>query len=95
VTSKAVDWFAKGVEALEAIRAGRSMNSEIENDHFPPMNEIHAQRQWLGGFGSAWAELPGIGETKSLDGFLVAALEGQELLLKQLRSHAKSTKTRH
>ena len=27
-------------------------------DFYPPLNDMEAQREWLGGFGAGWAECP-------------------------------------
>jgi len=58
---------------------------------YPPLNDIEAQRWWLGGFGAAWAENPGDDPPAAglpLTTALAQALEGRERLLRQLRSHA-------
>jgi hypothetical protein len=54
-------------------------------DFFPPLNDMEAQRAWLGGFGAAWAS--GLDAAGSVDEALVRALEGRAELLRQLRSH--------
>jgi hypothetical protein len=43
-----VDWFGAGW----AVYKGDVRDSEF----FPPLNDMEAQRWWLGGFGAAWAE---------------------------------------
>jgi hypothetical protein len=72
-----VDWFDVGWMAYaEGLRGA---------DAFPPLNDIEAQRWWLGGFGTAWAEGFDVGE--SVDEALARMLAGREELLRQLRSH--------
>jgi hypothetical protein len=56
-----------------------------DSSFFPPLNDIEAQREWLGGFGAAWVSDGGGGE--SVDAALARACEGREELLRQLRSH--------
>jgi hypothetical protein len=29
-----------------------------DSDFYPSLNDMEAQRQWLGGFGAAWSECP-------------------------------------
>jgi len=48
-----------------------------------PLNDMEAQRWWLGGFGTAWASSR---SGTSVDEALIAALCGHEELLRQLRS---------
>ena len=44
------DWFAIGERVCrEGLR---------DADSFPPLNDMEAQRAWLGGFGAAWACRP-------------------------------------
>lgn len=93
--TRTVDWFAKGYAVMSALREEQPMTDQMGSGSYPPLNEITAQKQWLGGFGAAWAELPGIDETASLMAFLADALEGQDVLLQQLLSHSKSSQTRH
>jgi len=54
-------------------------------DSFPPLNDMEAQRWWLGGFGAAWAAGPD--KAGSVDEALARALQGRAELLRQLRSH--------
>ena len=67
-------------------------------DFFPPLNDMEAQREWLGGFGAAWVEYPdeeaitsilhgdGLGG-ESVDEALARKLAGRAELLAQLRLH--------
>jgi len=83
-------WFGAGW----AVFKGGTEDPEF----YPPLNDMEAQRQWLGGFGAAWVECPddeavesilhgdGTGG-ESLDQALARALEGRGELLRQLRSH--------
>jgi len=71
------DWFPIGERVY---REGRR-----DAESFPPLNDMEAQRWWLGGFGAAWAESSD-GE-ESVDEALARALEGRADLLRQLRSH--------
>jgi hypothetical protein len=71
------DWFPIGERVYrEGLR---------DADSFPPLNDMEAQRWWLGGFGAAWASGPG--EAGSVDEALARALLGRAELLRQLRSH--------
>lgn len=65
-------------------------------DCFPPLNDMDAQRAWLGGFGAAWVEYPDAEASASIllgDGgeslyaALASALEGRPALLQQLLTH--------
>ncbi|ADC64087.1 hypothetical protein [Allochromatium vinosum] len=68
------------------------------DDCFPPLNDIDAQRAWLGGFGAAWVEYSdadgsasiligdGMGG-ESLHDALASALKGHSVLLQQLLAH--------
>lgn len=86
------DWFGKGWAVYKR---------ELRDDAwFPPLNDMEAQRWWLGGFGAAWAECPpeeavastlyadGMGG-ESVDQALARALEGRGELLRQLRAHGR------
>jgi hypothetical protein len=92
-----VDWFSAGW----AVYFGAARDAT----HYPPLNDMEAQRWWLGGFGAAWAEdiddrglravlnEEGIvGE--SVDEALARALAGRGELLRQLRSHRQGWGTR-
>ena len=72
-----VDWFDVGWESFKEER--------WDADSFPPLNDMEAQRAWLGGFGAAWVEAAD--EAGSVDEALMRALEGRAALLRQLRSH--------
>ncbi len=54
-------------------------------EFFPPLDDMEAQRRWLGGFGAAWVAAPD--DEESVDEALVRMLDGREELLRQLRSH--------
>ncbi len=84
---KETDWFEVGRTVFkEDVR---------DPDSFPPLHDMEAQRQWLGGFGAAWAEAPNDdGSGESVNEALVRALEGKEDLLPQLRSHASRAGSR-
>ena len=71
------DWFEIGWEAFK--------EECWDADSFPPLDDMEAQRAWLGGFGAAWAAGPD--EAGSVDEALARALEGRAALLRQLRSH--------
>jgi hypothetical protein len=77
-TSERQSWF----------EAGWSVGQDgVDEGRFPPLNDMEAQRSWLGGFGAAWVECPDAGEL--VDEVLVWALVGRAELLRQLRSHRK------
>jgi hypothetical protein len=46
---------------------------------------MKAQREWLGGFGAAWAS--DLDNKQSADDALALALQGKRELFRQLRSH--------
>lgn len=74
------DWFDIGWAVYR---------KDLRNDaNFPPLNDMQAQRWWLGGFAAAWAENVTV-EGESVDLALVRALAGKEDLLRQLRSYRK------
>jgi hypothetical protein len=93
---KAFDGFGAGWAIFKGTRAP---------DFFPPLNDEPAQREWLGGFGAAWAESPneaarasilhddGMGG-ESLEEALCRALEGRADLLFQLQDHGLDTMSR-
>jgi hypothetical protein len=74
-------------------------------DFYPPLNDMEAQRWWLGGFGAAWSEYPddeamdsilysdGMGG-ESVDEALARALEGRGELLRQLWAHGSGRSSR-
>ena len=70
-------------------------------DFFPPLNDMEAQRDWLGGFGSAWTEYPDAAALRGdgtggeqLDEALIRALKGRAALLRQLRAHCEARVSR-
>jgi hypothetical protein len=74
-------------------------------DFYPPLNDMEAQREWLGGFGAGWAECPDIEATdsilfgdgtggESVDEALARALEGRAELLRQLRAYGEERASR-
>lgn len=76
-TVEEIGWYAAGWAVFS--------RDVRDPEFFPPVNDIEAQREGLGGFGAAWASDPEDGE--SVDEALVRALTGREELLRQLRSH--------
>ncbi|MGA7982110.1 MAG: hypothetical protein WCA32_18060 [Chromatiaceae bacterium] len=72
-----VEWFDVGWDALT--------EGPRDDESFPPLNDMEAQRAWLGGFGAARVEASDDGD--SVDEALARALEGRAALLRQLRSH--------
>ncbi len=73
---------------------------------FPPLGDMEAQREWLGGFAAAWVEYPDEAAMKSIlhgDGMggapvrsaLAKTLEGKTELLRQLLAHSNGNQTRH
>jgi hypothetical protein len=82
-----MDWFGAGWAVYqEDVR---------DPEYFPPLGDRDAQRQWLGGFGAAWAS--DIATKESVDDAISKALEGRAELLRQLRSHTsgKGVRTLH
>jgi hypothetical protein len=73
-------WFEAGEQVFGGAREGRL---------YPALNDIEAQRFWLGGFGAAWASQTPCDpdDPQALDLALLAALRGRESLLRQLRAH--------
>lgn len=83
-------WFGAGYAVFKG--------GTQDPDFYPPLNDMEAQRQWLGGFGAAWVECPdaeaidsilhGDGSGgESLEQALAEAMKGRETLLCQLRAH--------
>jgi hypothetical protein len=70
-------WFESGWAVFKEER--------WDADFFPPLNDMEAQRAWLGGFGAAWVDASD--EAGSVDEALVRVLVGRAALLRQLRSH--------
>jgi hypothetical protein len=92
-----VDWFGKGW----AVYKGDMRDAA----YFPPLNDMEAQRWWLGGFGAGWVEdlndaavasvLLGEGMAgESVEEALARVCEGRAELLRQLRSHRDGWGTR-
>jgi hypothetical protein len=77
-------WFGAGWSVFKGPRiAGYS----------PPLNDSEAQREWLGGFGAAYAEYPDTAEDgeKSVRGWLADACASQPTeLYQQLLLHGVS-----
>lgn len=79
--SNAGDWFARGWSVFKGTR---------KPEYFPPVNDSEAQREWLGGFGAAFAEYPDTapdGEL-SINAWLRAAVADMRLY-HQLLLHGK------
>lgn len=76
-TVEEIGWYAAGWAVFS--RGVR------EPEFFPPLNDIEAQREWLGGFGAAWVS--DADDEESVDESLVRVMEGKEEFLRQLRSH--------
>jgi hypothetical protein len=74
-----VNWFVVGERAQTVGVVGKGAGG------LPPVNDIEAQRAWLGGFGAAWVADPRDGE--SVEEALAQVLDGRAELLRQLRSH--------
>jgi predicted RNase H-like HicB family nuclease len=87
-------WFGAGYAVAKGGTA--------PDDYYPPLNDMQAQREWLGGFGAGWVEcsdgdfdvmlstLLGDGSVgESIDDALARALEGRADLLRQLRAHGE------
>jgi hypothetical protein len=80
-------WFGAGWSVF---------HGTTDPDYFPPLNDMEAQRQWLGGFAAAWVEHPdqdidsllnGGEGGQSVEQALAEALEGRAALMLQLRQH--------
>lgn len=74
-------------------------------DFYPPLNDMEAQREWLGGFGAGWAECPDdaavasilywdVTGGESVHQALARALEGRPELLRQLWAHGEGRASR-
>ena len=81
------DWFGAGWYAF---------HFPVSPDNYAPLDDRAAQRDWLAGFGAAWAECPEAAQRESArSGFglcgrtvtaaLEAAFAGRTELLRQLR----------
>lgn len=77
-----------------------------DQDYYPPLDDLKAQREWLDGFHAAWVEYPdeeGIlsilygdgtgGET--IESALSRVLENRQTLLLQLLRHGHGNRTEH
>jgi hypothetical protein len=90
-----IDWF----EAGYTVGKGGS-----DDALYPPMDDMEAQRAWLGGFGAGWAEGPdeslaatlfGVCTNReSVDEALMCALDDRPELLHQLRAHGEGRTSR-
>lgn len=67
-----LDWFDAGAAVMEGQRDAHL---------YPPLDEREVQRQWLGGFGAAWAELD---DGRDVEDALMDALGDRQALLTQL-----------
>ncbi|SDX54729.1 hypothetical protein [Thiocapsa roseopersicina] len=89
-----IGWFGAGYAVAKGGTA--------PDDYYPPLNDLDAQREWLGGFGAGWVEctdgdldvmlatLFGDGSAgETIDDALEQALEGRAALLRQLRAHGE------
>lgn len=74
--------------------------------YYPPLNDIAAQREWLGGFGAAWVEYPDDEAVRSIlygdgtggervEAALARALRDKPALLRQLFSHRQGNQACH
>jgi hypothetical protein len=92
-----IGWFGAGYAVAKGGTA--------PDDYYPPLNDMEAQREWLGGFGAGWVECPdeeaiesilfGDGSAgESIDGALARVLEGRADLLRQLRTHGEGRASR-
>ncbi len=99
MSDKDFGWFGAGWAVYKGTK---------DQDFFPPLGDMEAQREWLGGFGAAWVEYPDEVAMKSIlhgDGMggesvraaLIKALEGKGKteLLRQLMTHSNGNQTRH
>lgn len=66
------DWFSHGERVADGVR---------DENLYPPLGDRDAQRQWLGGFGAAWAACA---EDQAVDEALVEVLDGRPELLAEL-----------
>ena len=90
-------WFGAGYAVAKGGTA--------PDDYYPPLNDMEAQHEWLGGFGAGWVECPDeeaimsilFGDAsagESIDEALARALEGRADLLRQLRAHGEGRASR-
>jgi hypothetical protein len=91
-----IDWF----EAGYTVGKGGS-----DDALYPPMDDMEAQRAWLGGFGAGWAEGPDKkapasnladdgDASDSVDQALTHAMRERADLLRQLRTHGEGRTSR-
>ena len=75
------DWYTKGWSVFKGTRKA---------DYYPPINDNTAQREWLGGFGAAFAEYPDTapGGELSVNAWLHEAVTDIQLY-QQLLLHGK------
>lgn len=76
VTEVQQSWFEAGWQV--------GSDGVDEGACFPPLNDMEAQRSWLGGFGAAWAA---VDASASVEAALAWVLFGRAELLRQLRSY--------
>ena len=91
--SAEIAWFGAGWAVFQGNRTAES---------FPPLSDMEAQREWLAGFGSAWAECPDEAALDAtclggmpVDEALARALDGRGELLRQLRAHGRGRANRN
>ncbi|MEA3640252.1 MAG: histidine kinase [Lamprobacter sp.] len=86
-------WFDRGWDVYKGAR---------QDGDYPPLNDMEAQRWWLGGFGAAWEAAPfempqdrlvngDLLNLGDVDKALNEALQGRVDLLHQLRAHGSLT----
>lgn len=91
IRANEIDWFDAGYVVAKG---------DSDNPVYPPMNDMEAQRAWLGGFGAGWAEGPdeeALGSNlagNSVDEALTQALRERADLLHQLRAHGEGRASR-
>jgi hypothetical protein len=95
---KSFGWFGAGWAVFKG--------GTKDPDFYPPLNDMEAQREWLGGFGAAFAETPDeeaieallvYGDPcggKPVTEYLYEALADRPDLLVQLRAHGEGQASR-